>query len=160
MGRTSSDFNSDDLFNSASLLGQFMLSFQFGRVTANECPADDLEFPSPESGCSGLKTIIAGNLFDEEDKPWFLVAALQGANILGHTVSSTRGTLSNQYFKSMLLNGWTAHPERRGFWSRADRGSDVRSKETMADSDLCLAIRFNHELSYCKAFIKDEALCD
>lgn len=141
MIRTATDYDTEDPFKKDTLGQVFRDRFRYGRTTAEECTGTKL-MPDPEEGCSDLKDIFLGHIFDKVVKndrmKWRYTAALSGAHTLGQAKlenSGYNGTwvdqenigkFNNEYYKAILTMGWgpnkaVAGNSDRNQWQRIDK---------------------------------------
>jgi len=169
MGRTASDYNSENKYAMGTTLAKFAARFQYGRTTAETCSYNTGLMPNPVDGCDGLSTVFEDNVYASTEDPWKYTAAISGAHTLGSanlitsgfegfwSSAEEQGKFNNDYYKSLLLKGWMPQMAVNGVagknqWQRADI-STLPHKEMMLDSDMCLAYQNNVQFETCKSAI-------
>ena len=118
MGRTATDYNSGDKYNTNYLLGKYMNNFSYGRTTVSTCSWNTGLMPNPTNGCPGLEDVFIDHVYKDRSNAWTLTAAISGAHTLGSARISTsgfngfwsdttnQGKFNNDYYKSIILKGW------------------------------------------------------
>jgi hypothetical protein len=63
MGRTSEDYDPNDMFFVGGLPHLFLEDFKYGRTTALTCDSVAGRMPNPEDGCDGLSNIFIDHIY-------------------------------------------------------------------------------------------------